>query len=158
MLEVQIDKRELERFIDKLDGAPEAIREAKRRAFEAAAPKLKAAVDSQIGGTGKVRGWQWGVVGSKGGYAAVRPKPDTYDKSGYAVGYVTNAINNGHRVPQIYTLGEDRSYKHKGKGPEFYKGRVEGKFFYQAAEAQASQVAQEAAKEILQAVKQHLEG
>ena len=40
-------------------------------------------------------------MGSGGGYVAVRPKAETYQttKSGkrYAVGYITNAIESGHR-------------------------------------------------------------
>lgn len=156
MQELQIDKSELEHLIGKLDGTPEVIRDAKRRAFEAAVPKLKAAVDSKIGGTGKVQGWQWGVVGSKGGYAAVRPKAKTFtdptkrEGNAYAVGYVTNAINSGHKFP--------RHNSRRKANIKSGKTNVPGKFFYEAAEDQASQVAQEAANEVLQAVKQHLEG
>lgn len=53
-------------------------------------------VRGEIGGTGKVQGWQENYVGSRGGYAAVRPRPGKHGK--YAVGYVTNAIENGHRT------------------------------------------------------------
>lgn len=73
MQEAQIDTRELERLIEKLEQSPKVLSEAKRRAFEAAAPKLKALLDQEIGGTGRVRDWQQSYVGSKGGYAAVRP-------------------------------------------------------------------------------------
>lgn len=158
MQEIQIDKSELERLISKLDAAPEVLREVKRRAIAAAAPKLKQAVDAQIGGTGKVRSWQGQFVGSKGGYAAVRPKAKTYTdptKRGkrYAVGYVTNAINSGHRFPT--PSGKVKRYK-----PRIKSGRmnVPGRQFYEAAEAQLSQVTQEAGEQIVQALMNHLGG
>ena len=151
-MEIKVDASELQRLKEKLDGAPEVIRDAKRRVFEEAAPNLKAAVDSRIGGAGKVRGWQWGVVGTKGGYAAVRPRPETYDDSGYAVGYVTRSINDGHRFPR--PSGLDEHYKPKIKIAGM---AVPGKFFYQAAEVQVEQVAKRAAEDLLNAVKQQLE-
>lgn len=158
MQEIQIDKTELERLIDKLDAAPGVLREAKKKAVAAAAPKLKQAVDSKIGGAGKVRSWQGQFVGSKGGYAAVRPKAKTYTdptKRGkrYAVGYVTNAINSGHRFPP--PPGKAKRYK-----PRIKSGRmnVPGRKFYETAEAQLSHIAQETGEQIIQELTQHLEG
>ena len=159
-MELQIDKRELERLKEKLEGAPEAIRDAKRQTFEAAAPKLKAALDEQIpyGEKGKVQGWQWGVVGSKGGYAAVRPKAKTFTEptkrkgNTYAVGRVTNAIDSGHKFPR--PSGTYKYYK-----PRIESGgmMVKGQNYYQDAEARVAQAAQEAAQELLDAVKHQLE-
>ena len=151
-MEIKVDASELQRLKEKLEGAPEAIRDAKRQTFEAAAPKLKAALDEQIpyGEKGKVQGWQWGVA--KGGYAAVRPRPETYDDSGYAVGYVTRSINDGHRFPR--PSGLDEHYKPKIKIAGM---AVPGKFFYQAAEVQVEQVAKRAAEDLLNTVKQQLE-
>lgn len=164
MQEIRIDKSELERLISKLDAAPEMLRAAKQKAFAAAAPKLKQAVDAQIGGTGKVRSWQGQFVGSKGGYAAVRPKAKTYietkgkrpSRGGpkkYAVGYVTNAINSGHRFPD--PSGKARRYKARIKSGQM---NVPGRQFYEAAEAQVSHVAQEAGEQIIRDLMDHLEG
>ena len=151
MQEIRIDKTELERLIDRLDAAPEVLREARRAAMEAAAPKLKQAVDAQIGGSGKVRGWQGQYVGSKGGYAAVRAKAKTYTeptKGGnrYAVGYVTNAVNSGHRFPST-KLGYRTS-----------AGVVPGRQYYQRAQGQVEAVAQEATRRVVDALTEHLEG
>ena len=72
MLEAKLDTGELDELIRKLDQAPGVIQEAKRKAFEAAAPKLRQLVVREIGGTGKVQRWQQAYVGSQGGYAAAR--------------------------------------------------------------------------------------
>lgn len=74
----------------------------------------------KIGGTGKVQSWQQKYMGSGGGYTAVRPAANTYDRSGNAVGYVTNAIEGGHRV-------------RTGRGPSRAKmQRVSGKWMYRS--------------------------
>lgn len=161
MQEAQIDTRELERLIEKLEQSPKVLSEAKRRAFEAAAPKLKALLDQEIGGTGRVRGWQESIVGSKGGFAKVRPKAKTWAESRgsktyaengpkrYAVGYITNAINSGRQVRTRKTFAQERGYS---------IGSVPGKHFYAHVQDQADTVAQETAEEIVAALLEHLEG
>lgn len=162
MIEVHVDRSEITRLAERLEQAPQVLAKAKRQAFEAAAPKLKAVVDREIGGGGRVRSWQEKYVGSGGGYAAVRPKAKTYAESRgmqtfdesrtdrprprYAVGYLTNAINNGHRV-----RADKWGYRRSAR-------TVPGKRFYQRAQEQAETVAQEAAEEIVQALAAHLEG
>lgn len=152
MQEAHIDHSQLERLVERLEQSPQVLKEAKRQAFQAAAPKLKAVVDTQIGGSGKVRSWQGAHVGSKGGYAAVRPRAKTYAedargrKTKYPVGYVTNAINSGHRAPR-----NKAGYRTSGR-------TVPGKGFYEAAQAKAEQVAQEATGQIVQALTDHLGG
>ena len=145
-------------MVQKLSQSPQVIKEAKRQAFQAAAPKLKTLVQTEIGGSGRVRRWQEGYVGSKGGYAAVRPKAETYIETKgkqkgfragpkrYAVGYITNAINSGHRSPR-----NREGFRTNGRV-------VAGKQFYQRAQAQAEQVAQETAQQIVQALTAHLGG
>lgn len=145
MREVHIDHSELSRLVEKWAQMPQVMKDAKRQAMETAATKLKATVDREIGGTGKVRSWQEGYVGTKGGYAKARPKAETWaektKKKGnyYAVGYVTNAINNGHLSPRA-------------------RKPIAGKKFYQRAQAQAEQVVQETGEQIVQALVEHLEG
>ena len=105
MIETQIDDQELDKLLEKLRKSPSLFREARRRAMAMAAPEMKRELDRLIGGEGKVRSWQGQFVGSKGGYAAVRPLAKTYTEptkklgNRYAVGYVTNAINSGHAFP-----------------------------------------------------------
>ena len=96
-------------------------------------------------------------MGSKGGYAAVRPQKNTYIETKgkqkhfragpkkYAVGYATNAINNGHRSPRN-TWG----YRTNAKV-------VAGKQFYQRAQIQAERVVQETGQQIVDALVRHLE-
>lgn len=151
MIEVHVDPSEITRLVERLEQAPQVLAKAKRQAFTEAAPKLKAAVDAEIGGSGRVRSWQEKYVGSGGGYAAVRPRAKTFaeDRKGqptkYAVGYVTRAINNG-RLSRRDEFGFGHSKA------------VGGKLFYQRAQEQAETVAQEAAGEIVQALAAHLEG
>ena len=159
MLEAKLDTGELDELIRKLDQAPGVIQEAKRKAFEAAAPKLRQLVVREIGGTGKVQRWQQAYVGSQGGYAAARPKAKTFAednqgrKTRYQVGAVTNAINAGHRFPT--PSGTAKRYR-----PRIRSGRqsVPGKHFYETAQAQLPNVAQGAAQQVAQAVAEHLEG
>lgn len=154
MIQAKLDTGELNRLTEKLDQSPEVIKQAKREAFETAAGKVKQALDGRIGGTGKVRSWQEQYVGSKGGYAAVRPAANTYtDKSRrYAVGYVTNAINSGHKFPS--PSGKNQRYK-----PRIVSGRqnVPGKQFYEATQSEVEQIAQEAVNQVAEILKQHLE-
>ena len=108
MIEAKIDSTDLDQLLKKLSDSPGVVKAARQKAFEDAAPKLKQALDAAIGGTGKVQSWQEQSVGSRGGYAAVRPKKQTYTQTNgkgkrYAVGYVTNAINTGidSRCPRV---------------------------------------------------------
>ena len=68
--EAHIDYSEVARLVEKLTKAPQVLKEAKRQAFEAAAPRLLSAVQFEIGGSGRVRSWQEKYVGSKGGVSA----------------------------------------------------------------------------------------
>lgn len=160
MQEVHIDHSEFDRLVQKLDETPQVIAEAKRQALEAAAPQLQRLVQNEIGGSGRVRSWQEAYVGSWGGYAAARPRAKTWAASQgmktyearlrkpptYAVGYITNAINSGHKAP-------------RNKAGDRPCGRiVTGRLFYESAQLQAEPVSQKVAQEIVQAVKKHLEG
>ena len=155
-MEVSIDARDLERLIKKLEAAPDILRDARRRAMEEATLKLKQEVDTAIGGEGKVQGWQEKYVGSKGGYAAVRPKAKTFTKVNgrgkkYAVGYVTNAIEHGHRFPS--THGKQRRYNEIRNG----QLNVPGRHFYQEVNKKIPEIAQEAAAQVEAELIAHLE-
>lgn len=147
-MEVSIDASEVTRLASLLEQTPQVIEAAKKEAIAAVAPKMKQIVDEEIGGTGKVRSWQGQYIGSKGLYAAVRPKAKTYAetvngrKTRYTVGYVTNAINGGHRAPRA----------------KFAYKSVKGKYFYPKAAARLGQVTAEVAESVCHAVVSHLNG
>lgn len=167
MQDIQIDAAELDQLAERLAQSPELLREAKRQAFEAAAPRLLALVQTQIGGSGRVMSWQEKFVGSMGGYAAVRPRAKTFAASRgfqtwssqepetYAVGYITNAINSGH-------WKRGRSYVQDKRLRGYQAGssadRVDGKQFYETAQEMAAPVARQAAEEIVATLMEHLEG
>lgn len=164
MLEVNIDASEVTRLAKLLEQSPAVIEAAKKDAIAAAAPKMKAIVDQAIGGSGKVRSWQGQYVGSKGLYAAVRPRKETYvttkgkypargGPKKYAVGYVTNAVNSGHKFP--VPSGENQRYRPRIRSGQM---RVPGKNFYQNAAERLGQVTQEAAESISHAIISHLSG
>ena len=112
--------QELEILARQLEDSCETLQEVRRSALEKAGDKLLRAVRSRIGGTGKVQSWQERHMGSGGGYTAVRPAAKTYDRAGDAVGYVTNAIEGGHRV-------------RTGSGPSRARmQRVPGKWMYRS--------------------------
>lgn len=133
------------------DGLLAALPAARRDMFEAVAAELRSAVRRNIGGSGKVGRWQEKYVGSGGGYAAVRPAADTWAESGknrYAVGYVTNAVENGH-------------VQRKGRfvpalGKRLARDRVEGKYFYADTRRFAEALAVRRAKEFLEELERRL--
>ncbi len=131
-------------FADLLKKVPEERRDM----FEEIAEELLQAVCGRIGGVGKVQSWQDAYVGSGGGYAAVRPVADAYDAHGYAVGYVTNAINSGHKqtpgrfVPELFTTNSFGHYE--ATGARLKRKWVSGKNFYEKAQGDAGQIARAA--------------
>lgn len=158
MQEIKLTGMEqIERLSKKLDAAPEVFQEARKRAFEAAAPEAKRIVDRHIGGSGKVRSWQEAVVGSKGGYAAVRPKKETWTEASkrsgqrYAVGAVTNAIVSGHRFPRP---SGRKDYKARIK---ISAQRVPGKPFYSQSAGEIEALAKRTANNIAEALMKHME-
>ena len=115
--------QELEILARQLGSSCETLQEVRRAALDKAGDKLLRAVRSRIGGTGKVQSWQEKHLGSGGGYAAVRPKKGK-DARGYAFGYLTNALENGHKIPK--PSGKWKHYKARIKyrfvvGLGFYK-------------------------------------
>ena len=119
--------------------------------------RLLQEVRTGIGGTGKVSGWQAPHMGSGGGYVAVRPKAETYQttKSGkrYAVGYITNAIEGGHRHGG--PRGGGKGYRYR---PRYQTAAVPGRFFYAAARAALAGMGREEADRLMQLIVDGLEG
>lgn len=141
----------LKELVAALDAAPGVIREARAEFFEEAGAKLLADVQSRIGGTGRVAGVQEYRVGSGKGYVAVRAKAKT-DLDGYAAGYVTNALENGHPIRQPTGAA-------KRKRPSRARvSAVRGKYMYRGVrETEAAQLAEAGAERIENAVLEILE-
>ena len=97
-------------------------------------------------------------MGSGGGYVAVRAKAKTYQttKRGkrYAVGYVTNAIEDGHRH------GGRRGSSKKGYRyrPRYKTAAVPGKWFYQAVRQDVANMSQAEVDDLMQTILNGLEG
>ena len=170
MNEIRIDKRELEQLIEDLDASPEVLRAARRAAFEASAPLLLELLESGfrsaglIAHTGRLLGWQETHLGSRGGYAAVRPAAKTFSEVNgrgkkYAAGAVTNAVESGHRFPNSWA----ESYRAvRGKMKKYrYRTAVVGSVkpypFYAFARPGIAGLARETADRVLQNLIEYFE-
>ena len=149
-----VDTSGLDRLVESWDKLLQRFPEEKRSALDRMGRELLQRVRREIGGSGKVAGWQAPHMGSGGGYVAVRAKADTYQttKSGkrYAVGYVTNAIEGGHRH------GGPRGGK--GYRPRYRKAAVPGKWFYQAVRQDVDEMGQEEVDALMELIVRGLEG
>lgn len=129
---------------------PDAMREAKSDAFEAVGQNLLLDVQRRIGGSGRVAGVQEYKVGSGKGYVAVRAKANT-ELNGYAAGYITNSLENGH--------DQETGRFVSSIGARLVRDRVPGKYMYQMTEAhEAEPLAEQAAQYIRNAAEQALNG
>lgn len=136
----------------KLDGFPEAMKQARGEFFEEAGQKMLSTVRRRIGGQGYVANVQEVYTGSGGGYAAVRAKAKT-ELRGYAAGYITNALENGHAVRK-----PSGSAKRERKNRET-SDRVAGKYMYHMTDADVvRRLTAEGAKEIEKKAMAYLEG
>ena len=131
----------------------------KRRVLSQVGQELLRQVRVQIGGTGKVAGWQDIHMGSGGGYVAVRPRAKTYQttKGGkrYAVGYITNAIEGGHRTGGRQPGPKAAGYRYR---PRLHVSAVPGRWFYDRVRAQVGSLTQEELDTLLGTIIDGLEG
>ena len=89
-----------------------------------------------------------------GGYAAVRPKKKTFTRDGgsgkpYAVGYVTNSIENGHK--------QEKGRYVPALGKKLVADRVAGKGAYLAARQRAEEIAYQAAERFAKKIQAKLQ-
>lgn len=156
-----IEMSSLDRIVAGWDKLLETFRDKKRATLKSLGEQLLDDVRQQIGGkTGgdTVQGWQARYIGSKNGYVAVRPKAKTYKetKGGkkYAVGMVTNAIENGHkhrRPSQVRRPG----YRYR---PRIETAAVAGKHFYAQTRSRMDSLAQSQVNELAGEIVRGLEG
>ena len=112
-----------------IDDNPDRRREMHGRIAE----RLLQKVQGEIGGSGKIAGMQEAAVGSGGGYAAVRPRKGK-DRTGYAYGAITNAVESGHAIRRPSGFA-------KGYRARIRKRYVLGKHFYAKSRTEALRVA-----------------
>lgn len=119
---------------------------------------MLSSVQREIPGTGTVRGWQERYIGSQNGYVAVRPKADTYKTTAggkkYAVGYVTNAIEGGHKHRRPSQQKRD-GYKYRAR---VNVPAVPGLHFYASVRSQLSGMGAEQLRALAAEVAARLEG
>ena len=145
---VTVDTSGLDRLMESWDALVKQFPEKKRGLLEQIGARLLQEVRS---------GWQAPHMGSGGGYVAVRPKAETYQttKSGkrYAVGYITNAIEGGHRHGG--PRGGGKGYRYR---PRYQTAAVPCRFFYEAARAALAGMGREEADRLMQLIVDGLEG
>ncbi len=146
-----------------LAAAPAEAERIKREAFAAAAQEMEqmvsTAIDQEIDDRrGRVQSWQAAHVGDRGGYAAVRPRRDTWTEASkrtgrrYAVGRVTGAIVQGHAFP--------RPSGRPGYRPRIRSGgqSVPPRPFYSRAAERLPELAQRTAQRVAEAIIAHFGG
>lgn len=139
----------LNELLERFEDAPGIIRKARAEVFEDLGGELLDDLQARIGGSGRVAGVQEYQVGSGKGYVAVRAKKDT-ELDGYAAGYVTNALENGHRQePGRYV---------PSLGAKLRRDLVPGKYMYQRSAVSVNAAAAEGAQRLENLILKALEG
>ena len=150
---------DLDRLLVSWDALLKEFPKIKRSVLDDLGKELQRRLKTEIGGTGKVAGWQAPHMGSGGGYVAVRPRAKTYQttKGGkrYAVGYVTNAIEGGHRTGGQRPGPKAQGYKYR---PRFNKAAVPGRWFYDTVRRQIGDMSKEDMDKLLGTIVDGLEG
>ena len=150
----EVNTAGLDRLLASWDRLLREFPQMKQATLEKMGSELLRRVRSQIGGTGKVAGWQEVHMGSGGGYVAVRAKAKTFQstKSGkrYAVGYITNAFEGGHKI-------------RRPQGGKGYRSRVNvaavpGQWVYDAVRRQMAGMSQEDVNALMALITEGLEG
>lgn len=150
-----IEISELEKFNSDLDELLKQVPGARCELHEKIGQMAGGEVENEIaqsgfkGGGEKLRNWQEVHIGSRGGYAAVRP---TNAKTGdNSPGAITNYNEGGHTIRN--PTGKSKNYRSKIKVPY-----VEGRHFYQSARRTAEKEAIEIAEDFADKLAEKLEG
>ena len=150
MQTIFLDKADLERLAADFNALLHDYPEWRREMYEEMGRAVLDDVQSCFG-NGEVAGWQDAAVGSGGGYSAVRPKKNTFTQNGkklYAVGYVTNAIESGHK--------QEKGRYVPALGKKLTADRVAGKGVYAGARQRAERIAYQAAERFVKKIQQKL--
>ena len=148
-----------DRITQSWDNLIKRFQSEKREKLREVGQKALGEVGRNIGGTGKVSGWQAPHMGSGGGYVAVRPRSKTHQttKNGrrYAVGYITNAIEGGHRTGGQRPGPKAQGYKYR---PRFNKAAVPGRWFYEKTRGTAERILRDSTEDLQETIVDGLEG
>ena len=148
----------IDRLLESLNNLLQEFPEKKQAVLDKLGNELLKQVRTAIGGSGKVQGWQAVHMGSGGGYVAVRPKKKTYEvtRGGkrYAVGYITNAIEGGHKHGGPRG-GSGRNYRYR---PRYHTPAVPGKYFYQSTRQDLAAMTDDEIQALIQRIVDGLEG
>lgn len=153
-----VDTRGIDALLKSWDTLLTRFPEKKVELLEHLGAELLERVRSEIGGGGKVAGWQAPHTGSGKGYVAVRAKSDIYQttKGGkqYAVGYVTNAIEGGHKH------GGPRGSRKPGYRyrPRYTTAAVPGRHVYRSVRQLLPGMAEADIRQLVQEIVDGLEG
>ncbi|WP_050698668.1 hypothetical protein [Anaeromassilibacillus senegalensis] len=156
-----IDTSQFDGFSRRVENILKGNKEARRKLHERLASIANETLDQKTderlnGDTTKIKGWQEKAVGTKGGYAAVRPRKGELPPNGkgnaYRYGQITNAIENGHRVRPP---SPDTKRKRPGRAKMI---AVSGRFFYKAANDELGKKAVEEAERFADEILQRMEG
>ena len=145
----------LNQFDSDLETLLNELPEARRELHERIAKITKQEVDTQINASGlkdssgKIKDWQESVVGSGGGYAAVRPEKG--ETGANSPGAITNYLENGHRI-------REASGKSKNYHPRIKKPYVDGYHFYQEASTAIEAKVITEAEQFAEEIRKKLEG
>ena len=149
----------LDQLLERWEALLASFPQAKAELLDRLGKQILEDVRRGIGGSGKVQGWQERYVGSKNGYAAVRPRAGTWQttKRGgkYAVGYITNAIENGHRNRGPLPTGGKAGYRYR---PRHKTAAAAGRHFYAGVQRQVEQMGAAELARLADEVARRLEG
>lgn len=154
-MKVEIDTRDMDALAKKLNDLSKRYKGEKRAMFERAGELLKKHLDESIDAKlndehGRVKSWQQVQVGSKGGYAAIRPikKPKGKDGPGAITGY----LESGHRIRR--PSGKAKSKARRRINVPY----VSGRYFYRDTAKQMETEAEKLANEFAETIAKDLEG
>ncbi len=150
-------------LLRRIEEAGETFPDVRREMFERIAQELPELVNAKIAAANPpirgttVQSWQEnpGRVGSKGGYAAIAPRRNTYKVQGsrqYAVGYLTNALVSGAKTRMPASGPRRRPYV-----PRLKYGQIRKRPFYAEAarqfQSQKSAIVEQFAQELANLLK-----
>lgn len=154
-----VELKGFERILRSWETLLDRFKTEKEKALERMGKQALQDVKQNIGGSGKVSGWQEPHMGSGGGYVAVRAKARTYQttKNGkrYAVGYVTNSVEGGHRTGGQRPGPKADGYRYR---PRYKKAAVPGWWFYDIVRRQMDGMSQDEMDELMKIIVDGLEG
>lgn len=153
-----VEFRDIDRLLESWDRLLADFPDEKTALLDELGQRLLQEVRQRIQGTGTVQGWQGYYLGDKKGYVAVRAKAKAYKRTKggkqYALGYVTNAIESGHRHRRPSPERRDGYYYR----PRIKTLAVAGRHFYAQVRGSLETIGQAELNRLAQKIVERLEG